>query len=115
MISRSLADPDPRGCMIVNAALDVAPDDDQLRAVISGYLGEIEAFFRRCLERAAADRDIAPLIAPDGMARTLLAVLLGIRVAARLTPDRAMLEGMLRPALTLVDLANPQKAKKGRS
>jgi TetR/AcrR family transcriptional repressor of nem operon len=37
------------------------------------------------------------------IARLLLGVLLGIRVLARSKPDRALLEGVARPALALLD------------
>jgi TetR/AcrR family transcriptional repressor of nem operon len=37
------------------------------------------------------------------LARLLLGILLGIRVLARTKPDRALLEGMARPALALLD------------
>jgi len=37
------------------------------------------------------------------MARLLLGVLLGIRVLARSKPERALLQGVVRPALALLD------------
>jgi TetR/AcrR family transcriptional repressor of nem operon len=37
------------------------------------------------------------------LARLLLGVLLGIRVLARSKPERALLEGVARPALALLD------------
>ena len=37
------------------------------------------------------------------LARLLLGILLGVRVLARTRPERELLEGMVRPALTLLD------------
>jgi TetR/AcrR family transcriptional repressor of nem operon len=37
------------------------------------------------------------------MARMLLGMLLGIRVLARTRPERALLEGLIRPAFALLD------------
>jgi TetR/AcrR family transcriptional repressor of nem operon len=110
LIARSLSDPDRRGCLIVNSALEVAPHDSALRAVIASYLAEIEGFFRRCLERARADGDIAESVNPRDAARLLLGLVLGLRVAARAKPERALLEGMVRPALALLD--HPQHRDK---
>jgi TetR/AcrR family transcriptional repressor of nem operon len=103
LVERSVTDPDRRGCLIVNSALEVSPHDPELRRVIASYLDEIEAFFRRCLERGQGDGTITENVDTGDTARLLLGVVLGIRVAARTRPERALLEGMVRPALTLLD------------
>lgn len=103
LVSRTLSDPDHRGCLIVNSALEVAPHDAELRAVIASYLGEIEAFFGRCLKQLRASDDLSSSLDPKDTARLFLGVLLGVRVAARAKPERALLEGMIRPALALLD------------
>lgn len=107
LIARSLSDPDRRGCLIVNSALEVAPHDTELRAVIASYLAEIEGFFRRSLERARAAGEIPDSVNPRDTGRLFLGVLLGMRVAARAKPERALLEGMVRPALGLLDRVKP--------
>ena len=111
VIARSLSDPDHRGCLIVNSALEVAPHDRELRKVVIGYLGEIENFFARCLERAKDAREIPKSVEPGDTARLFLGLLLGLRVAARANPDRVLLEGMMRPALALLDLPKKSAAK----
>lgn len=103
LISRTLSDPDHRGCLIVNSALEVAPHDAGLRILIASYLGEIETFFYRCLQQLRETGDLSPDVDPKDTARMFLGVLLGVRVAARAKPERALLEGMVRPALALLD------------
>jgi TetR/AcrR family transcriptional repressor of nem operon len=103
LIEKSVTDPDRRGCLIVNSALEVSPHDTELAAVIASYLDEIEAFFRRCLRRGQASGEINKNINARDAARLLLGVVLGLRVAARSRPERALLEGMVRPALALLD------------
>ena len=103
LIEKSLADPDHRGCLIVNSALEISPDDAEITHLIASYLGEIEAFFRRSLDRGRADGVISATIDARDAARLLLGVVLGIRVAARFRPERALLEGMVRPVLGLLD------------
>lgn len=103
LLSRTLSDPDRRGCLIVNSALEVAPHDAKLRTVIASYLGEIEVFFCRCLEQLKESGDLPPGVDPKDTARLFLGVLLGVRVAARAKPERALLEGMVRPALALLE------------
>ncbi len=103
LIERSIADRDRRGCLIVNSALEISPHDVELRGVIASYLREIEMFFQRCLERGQQAREIQSNMDPCETARHFLGIVLGIRVAARSRPERALLEGMARPALALLD------------
>lgn len=104
VIARAISDPEQRGCMIINAALEVAPHDREMGALICGYLSEMERFFRGRLEAAQALGETPESLDPGDAARMLLAVVLGIRVAGRVRPDRTLLEGMARPALALLDL-----------
>ena len=110
VVSRSITDTDHRGCLIINSALEVAPHDRALRKVVVGYLGEIECFFARCLERAKAAREVPRGIEIADTARLFLGLLIGLRVAARANPDRLLLEGMVRPALALLD--HPKSPRK---
>jgi TetR/AcrR family transcriptional repressor of nem operon len=104
LVSMSLSDKDRRGCMIVNSALEVAPHDVALRATIASYLGEIQGFVLRCLERARRDGELPPQLDVADTARLFLGVVLGLRVLARAKPTRTLLEGMVRPAVALLDL-----------
>lgn len=104
VIDRSLGDAEMKGCMIVNAAVELGPHDAELRAAAIGMLGDIEGFFRRRVEEGQASHAIRAGDAED-MARMLSGVLLGIRVLARIRPERPLLEGVLRPALAGLDPA----------
>jgi len=102
IVERSM-DGDRRGCLLVNTALEAAPEDPELRAEVAARLAEIEAFFRRAVTAAQRDGSIPPDRAPEDLARLLLGVTLGLRVLARSTPERELLEGVARPALALLD------------
>ncbi|MEX2034684.1 MAG: TetR/AcrR family transcriptional regulator [Xanthobacteraceae bacterium] len=103
IIERSVNDPDRRGCFLINSALEVAPHDPELGAEIARRLSEIEGFFRRAIKAGQTDRTIPRDRDARDLARLLLGVLLGIRVLARSKPERALLEGVARPALALLD------------
>jgi len=103
IIDRSLKDPDRRGCLLVNSALDVAPHDARIGRVVAGYLDEIRAFFRRNLEAARKANQVPRKLDPDKVSGHLLGVVLGIRVLARTGAKRRLLEGVARPALDLLD------------
>lgn len=105
VIERSLSDRQRRGCMLVNTALDVAPHDAEFRRVVSDELKHIEAFFLRCIRAGQRSGEITVAQEPTDLARLLLSLLLGIRVLARTRPERALLEGIARPAMALLGAA----------
>jgi TetR/AcrR family transcriptional regulator, transcriptional repressor for nem operon len=103
VIERSVNDRERRGCFLINSAIEVAPHDKELGALITDRLGEIEAFFRRSIEAAQVAGTVPRARAAEDVARLLLGVLLGIRVLARAKPERALLDGIARLALALLD------------
>lgn len=103
IIARSLKDPDRKGCMLVNSALDVAPHDAEIGKVVAGYLDEIRAFFRRNIAAARKAGQVPRSVDPEEVSSHLLGVLLGIRVLARTGARRKLLEAAVRPALDLLE------------
>lgn len=112
IVKRSLDDKEHKGCMLVNAALDVAPHDPAVREFVAGVLLRLEAFFLRNVRQGQADGSIATSHSAEELARHLLGILMGVRVLARVRPDRTLLEGAVRPALAL--LAPNGNAQSGR-
>ncbi len=112
IIEHSIKDRQRKGCFLVNSALEVAPHHAECRAVIAEQFGEIESFFERCILAAQADETVSLDIDAGDVARLLLGVLLGIRVLARTKPSRNVLEGVVRPALALLD--RPRKRREKR-
>jgi TetR/AcrR family transcriptional repressor of nem operon len=100
--ARSLADADRKGCMLINSALEVAPHDPEFQRIVAEVLVQVEAFFFRCISAGQRDGSIQSRDDPADLARTLLGTLLGLRVLARTRPERALLEGMIRPVKTLL-------------
>ena len=105
IIERSVDDEQRRGCMLVNAALELAPYDREFQQLVAEEMIFIEAFFRRCIEAAQNDGSIADTRPADELAKLLLSVLLGIRVLARTRPQREVLEGAANEVLALLSKA----------
>jgi TetR/AcrR family transcriptional regulator, transcriptional repressor for nem operon len=102
IIERSITDKERKGCMLVNSALELAPHDKEFRRVVAGVLGDVEAFFRRCVEAGQSSGKITTAQSAEDLARLLLSVLLGIRVLARSRPKRELLEGAVRPVFAFL-------------
>lgn len=103
IIDRSLKDPDRKGCLLVNSALDVAPHDAEIGKVVAGYLDEIRAFFQRNLEAARKAGEVPRRLDAAEVSGHLLGVIAGIRVLARTGARRKLLEAVAQPALNLLE------------
>jgi len=99
IVERSLNDADHKGCMLVNAALEMAPHDPGFREAVTVVLQRIEAFFLRSVAQGQSDGSISPEIPAEDLSKNLLGVLMGIRVLARVRPEPELLAGILRAAL----------------
>jgi TetR/AcrR family transcriptional repressor of nem operon len=103
ILKRSIGDRERKGCMLVNAALDMAPHDPAFRKIVAEVLTDIEAFFLTCVKAGQADGSITRSLPAETLSHHLLGVLMGIRVLARVRPERALLEGVIGPSLALLD------------
>jgi TetR/AcrR family transcriptional repressor of nem operon len=103
VVAHSVNDSDRKGCFLVNSALEVAPHHARCRAVIAEQFRGIEGFFAGRIVAAQAEGTVPLDVDAADVAKLLLGVLLGVRVLARTDPRRSVLEGMIRPALALLD------------
>ncbi len=103
IVKRSLADKQRRGCMLVNSAIESAPHDAKFFDIVAIFLDEVERFFFRCVSNGQKDGTITRAYSAEDLSRSLLGALLGIRVLARVRPERKLLEGLLRPIFGLLD------------
>jgi TetR/AcrR family transcriptional regulator, transcriptional repressor for nem operon len=102
IVEHSVNDKQQRGCMLVNAALEVAPYNPEIATLVAKEMVFIEGFFRRCVEVGQQDGSITAARPADELAKLLLSVLFGIRVLARTRPQREVLEGAATGVLTLI-------------
>ena len=112
IIAHSIGDRERKGCFLVNSALEIAPHDAECRSLITEQFAEIEAFFRRCILKAQAGGTVSSDVDAGDIARLFLGVLLGVRVLARIRPERAVLEAVVRPALAILKPPRKRKAKR---
>jgi TetR/AcrR family transcriptional repressor of nem operon len=104
VVQRSLDDKAQRGCLMVNSVLEAAPGDSELRDAITEELTRIRDFFLRSIDAGQRTGEMRSDIDAEQAADHLLAVLLGLRVIARVHPARDWLVGAVSPALTHLGL-----------
>ena len=81
-----------KGCFLINTASEIATHDEEVQSIVTNSLREIEAFFRRCVEVGQARGDIPKGIDPEATAKTLLALIVAIRVLGRGAFDESALQ-----------------------
>jgi TetR/AcrR family transcriptional repressor of nem operon len=87
----------------VNTALETAPHDPDVAAVVAEGLRGMETFFAAQIARGQASGEIGPDVAPEDDARALLALLVGMRVFSRARPEATLLDAVAAQAARIVD------------
>ena len=103
IVGYSLRDKEQKGCLLVNSALELDTGDAELKEVIKDVLVEIEAFFKRAVLAGQLRGEIPQTQRAADLARFLLGATLGIRVLARVRPERALLDGIVRAAMSSLE------------
>lgn len=82
-VSRTLSDPQHKGCFLFNTATVIATHNEKINKIVSNGIREIESFFRRCIEVGQARHDIPTNLQPEPTAKTLLSLIVSIRILGR--------------------------------
>ncbi len=85
----------PKGCLVVNAALELAADDEDVAQIAAHVFHLLENFLRGSIERGQANGEILSELDPVETAHSLRATYLGLRVLARSTSDEALLRSIV--------------------
>jgi TetR/AcrR family transcriptional repressor of nem operon len=114
IVDRSLEDPEHRGCMLVNSAIEATSQDYELQLFVAGQTSFIERFFLGRIIEGQRVGEFSTDQPADDLARMLLSVAMGLRVLARVRPDPKLLNGLVGPALAILNLSWPAGKKAAR-
>ena len=92
----------PDGCLITNTATALATADPRVQSFVADGLRALRAELLALLERGQASGEIAPGRDVEGLSQMLLAVALGLNVAARVDRSPAALRAMADAAIAAV-------------
>lgn len=93
----------PGGCLLVNTALELAPHDPEIRALVKASLDEVEEFFFTNIEAAKQHGAVRKTICSRQAAQALLGLFLGLRVLTRSAPDGRVLDSIISQARTMLE------------
>ncbi|HEX5567841.1 MAG TPA: TetR family transcriptional regulator [Streptomyces sp.] len=99
----ALRDPDRRGCLVVNAAVELSTRDTEVAHRVEMSWGILETTLTSALLRAQASGELPKDKDPQALARFLLVMLQGIRVVARAAPEPGRLRAAAAQALAALE------------
>jgi TetR/AcrR family transcriptional repressor of nem operon len=102
IVAETVADPEKKGCFLVNTAAEIATHGEEVNRIIRNGLRELEAFLRRSLEVAQVRKQIPNSLDPEATAKGLMAMIVGIRVLGRGVFDEAALKEIATQAQRLL-------------
>lgn len=102
IVAETVADPEKKGCFLVNTAAEIATHGEEVNRIIRNGLRELEAFLRRSLEVAQVRKQIPDSLDPEATAKGLMAMIVGIRVLGRGVFDEAALREIATQAQRLL-------------
>lgn len=101
--SESTGDSAQRGCMAVNCALELGPHDPEVAERLRQAMGEQVGMLAEWVVAGQKDGEIGSDRPADEIAQGLLALLIGLRVMARVGMPRAFLGAITRQANELLE------------
>ena len=101
-IDACLADGSRDGCLLINTALELSPQDPEVADIVTRAFTEMEAFFRTSVERGKALGEIRDTVAEERTASALLGLFIGLRVLVRSRPEEPLLRSIMQQAEDLV-------------
>lgn len=102
IVAETVADTEQKGCFLINTALEITTHGPEVNKIVTNGLREIEAFFRRSIEVGQARGDIRNGLEPEATAKTLLALIVAIRVLGRGAFTQAALQTIADEAKQII-------------
>lgn len=115
VVAKCQADKERKGCLLINTALDLPNQSEDVQRLVTSALQEFEDFFERAL-RLAQDRDeIFANLDPREVAKLLLSQIVGLQVLSRSVFDSESLKAIGSQALEQIEANLTTKKKNLRA
>lgn len=99
MVETAIADRERRGCLMTNTAIELAGHDPAAADAVAETFADLERVLAARLDRAQAEGEVSPAQSPEALARFVVGTIQGLRVMAKLRPERGALEDIVSVAL----------------
>ncbi|MBL3528679.1 MAG: TetR/AcrR family transcriptional regulator [gamma proteobacterium endosymbiont of Lamellibrachia anaximandri] len=103
LLDETAADPEGKGCLLVNTLLEVPAEDEEISQRVIQALGYVEQRFRQVLTEALEQGELASGKDPSTLARLLMTGIFGLRVYNKMQPQREELNDIVDSLLSVVN------------
>ncbi|MCZ4305796.1 TetR/AcrR family transcriptional regulator [Zoogloeaceae bacterium G21618-S1] len=102
LVAETIADPEKKGCFLVNTASELTTHGEEVNCIVRAGLRETQAFLRRSIEVGQARQQFPVALDADATAKGLMAMIVAIRVLGRGMFDAASLRTIAAQAQCLL-------------
>lgn len=102
LVKATLADPDKKGCLLFNTALEYSSHDQDVKELVSEGIQEVVTFFEGRIDRGKELGDISNSLDTPSTAKALVAMVVGIRVLGRGAFGKTALRQVAQQAMALI-------------
>ncbi len=102
MIEESVSDNLKKGCFLVNSAIDLAPHDKEISAIIAANQKEVEDAWYKAIKKSQEKGEITDQHTARALARFIMNAAMGIRVSAKTASDKKTYDDILQVVLGLL-------------
>ncbi|GGR70174.1 MULTISPECIES: TetR/AcrR family transcriptional regulator [Streptomyces] len=99
-VDTDLADPEASGCFTINASVEKADSDDEVREEVRRHFTTVERALTETIARGQRSGEISPERSAGTLARQILSTYYGLRVLARIQKDRDALLGIVESTVS---------------
>ena len=103
VVKDMLSDEDRKGCMLVNASMEMSCVDKEIARAALENMEEMEEQFSRLIKEGQAKGEIAKKASPKALARYLYSNLMGLRIVGKSRPDADALRETVKVILSMLD------------
>ncbi len=102
LVQQAMTDQEKKGCLLVNTSLNISQYEEEVQILVSKGMEDFVSFFEKLIKRGQSEGEISESIQPRATARTLLTLLVGIRVMSRGVFAKAALKQVAQQAKDLI-------------
>lgn len=102
-INESVSDKDHKGCFVTNTTTELLPGDNEIQTVLISNKILFESIFENYLNKGIESGEIDSSKDTRSLAGFLFMLNNGLRVTAKINPDKAELDSIIKSALSVLD------------
>lgn len=100
--SESIHDKQTKGCFMVNATIELAPQDKEIAAIINHNIEDVEDALTRAVKRGQESGQVSAHHSPRAIARFIYNTISGLRVTAKSGADKKVLDDIVKVSMGVI-------------